>query len=70
MTNDLTYADLREQPGNFFYGVDQHLAFFIKIYIVLFFLFLMVVLNVLKDYFLPNFSDSQFFSFLLLFAGL
>jgi hypothetical protein len=70
MTNDFIYEDSGNKPGDFFYGVDQHLAFFIKIYVILFLLFLLIVLSVLKDYFMPGYSDSHFFSFLLFQAGL
>lgn len=65
MTNDFIYDDGGRKPGDFFYGVDQHLVFFIKLYIILFFLFLLIVLSMLKDYFIPGLSDSHFFSFLL-----
>jgi hypothetical protein len=69
MTNDFTCQDHDNRPGDFFYGVDQRLAVFIKLYIILFFLFLLIVLSVLKDYFLPGFNDAHFFSFLVFPAG-
>jgi hypothetical protein len=64
MTNDFTYEKCTDRPGDFFYGVDQHLAFFIKLYIVLFLLFLLIVLSLLKEYLMPGFSNSRFFPFL------
>ncbi len=69
MANDLIYDDSGRKPGDFFYGVDQHLVFFIKLYIILFSLFLLIVLTMLKDYFMPGFNESQFFSFLFFPAG-
>lgn len=65
MTNDFICDERGRQPGDFFYGVDQRLVFFIKLYIILFFLFLLIVLSMLKDYFMPGFNESHFFSFLL-----
>lgn len=69
MSNDFIYDDRDRKPGDFFYGVDQRLVFFIKLYIILFFLFLLIVSSVLKDYFLPGFSELHFFSFPLFPAG-
>jgi hypothetical protein len=69
MANEFTYENSDGRPGDFFYGVDHHLAFFIKIYVILFFLFLLVVLSLLKDYAIPGFSYSRFFSSLLFHAG-
>ncbi|MES2332154.1 MAG: hypothetical protein V4539_21270 [Bacteroidota bacterium] len=69
MTNSLMYGEFQDKPENFFYGVDQRLAFFIKLYIIFFFVFLAIVLDVLKDHFLPGLSDSKFFFFLLFPAG-
>jgi hypothetical protein len=63
MTNHFTCNDPGGNPEQFFYGVEKHLALFIKIYLVAFFLFLLIVLNMLKDYFLPgHFFSFPFFS--------
>ena len=70
MSNDFIYQSLRDKPGNFFYGVDQRLGLFIKLYVLLFFVFLAIVVVVLKDHFLPGLSDSQFFFYLPFKAGL
>ena len=69
MSNDFIYQSLRDKPGNFFYGVDQRLSLFIKLYVLLFFVYLAIVVVVLKDLFLPGFSESHFFFFLLFPTG-
>jgi hypothetical protein len=64
MTSDLLYVRNRLNYLSLFDGIDPLFVVLIKIYFVLFCLFLFVVINWVAGYFVPATSPSFFFYYL------